>query len=94
MFTAMALPVLDTSSSEETISPYPIHIPYIDGDQGWECLRCCEIVQGADRYSVEVPESDSDLNVSGSEYEFSSDLDMYTDMSGSMGSFSESALSE
>ncbi|KAH6915319.1 peroxisomal biogenesis factor 2 [Coprinopsis sp. MPI-PUGE-AT-0042] len=65
-----------------------------DGDGGWECLRCCEVVKGADRYSVEVPESSDDLNISESEYEFSSDLDMYTDMSGSMGSYSESVLSE
>lgn len=64
-----------------------------DEDQGWECLRCGEEVRKADRYSVEVPEVD-DVDVSGSEYEFSSDLDMYTDMSGSMGSYTESALSD
>ncbi|KAF6762348.1 peroxisomal biogenesis factor 2 [Ephemerocybe angulata] len=64
-----------------------------DEERAWECLRCGEEVKQADRYSVEVPEVD-DLDVSGSEYEFSSDLDMYTDMSGSMGSYSESALSE
>lgn len=64
-----------------------------DDDSGWECLRCGEEVQRCDRYSVEVSEND-DLDVSGSEYEFSSDLDMYTDMSGSMGSYTESAISE
>ena len=64
-----------------------------DDDSGWECLRCGEEVQRCDRYSVEVQEND-ELDVSGSEYEFSSDLDMYTDMSGSMGSYTESALSE
>ncbi|TFK29371.1 peroxisomal biogenesis factor 2 [Coprinopsis marcescibilis] len=64
-----------------------------DNEQRWECLRCCAAVKNAERYMVEVPESD-DLDVSGSEYEFSSDLDMYTDMSGSMGSYSESVLSE
>jgi peroxin-2 len=65
-----------------------------DSDIGWECLRCAEEVKNADRYSVEVPEGPGSDDLEGSEYEFSSDLDMYTDMSGSMGSYTESALSE
>lgn len=63
-----------------------------DDDLGWECLRCGEGIKGADRYVVEV-EMGSEM--SGSEYEFSSDLDMdATDMSGSMESYSESGLSD
>ena len=65
-----------------------------DSEIGWECLRCVEEVKNADRYSVEVPEGPGSDDLEGSEYEFSSDLDMYTDMSGSMGSYTESALSD
>lgn len=65
-----------------------------DSEEGWECLRCAEEVKTADRYSVEVPEGPGSDDLDGSEYEFSSDLDMYTDMSGSMGSYTESALSD
>ncbi|TFK43407.1 Pex12 amino terminal region-domain-containing protein [Crucibulum laeve] len=64
-----------------------------DDESGWVCLRCSEEVKGAGRYVVEISESE----VSGSDYDFSSDLDMdATDMSGSMsmGSYSESLLSE
>jgi peroxin-2 len=57
--------------------------------QNWECIRCGADVKRAERFSVEVFEGDPN-----SECEFSSDLDMITDMSGSMGSYSESALSE
>lgn len=62
----------------------------LDQQRGWECLRCGEEVTGADRYEVEVTEPES-----GSDYEFSSDVDLdATDMSGSMGSYSESGLSD
>lgn len=62
-----------------------------DGE-GWECLRCGERVKGAERF---VAEMGSERSGSGSEYEFSSDMDMdVTDMSGSMGSYSESGLSD
>ncbi|KAJ3548468.1 hypothetical protein NMY22_g1251 [Coprinellus aureogranulatus] len=72
-------------------------IQVMDGeksDEGWECLRCAEKVKAADRYSIGVPEHPGSEDLEGSEYEFSSDLDMYTDMSGSMGSYTESALSD
>jgi len=61
-----------------------------DDDQRWACLRCGEKVTEAHRYTVEISESE----MGGSEYEFSSDLDLGTDLSGSMGSYSESGLSE
>lgn len=61
--------------------------------QKWECLRCGQRVESADRLVVEVDSAGSE--VSGSDYDFSSD--MGTDMSSSivsMGSYSESGLSE
>jgi peroxin-2 len=60
-----------------------------DNDQRWMCLRCGEKVTEAHRYTVEVSESER----GGSDYDFSSDLDLGTDLSGSMGSYSESGLS-
>ncbi|KAJ7178999.1 Pex12 amino terminal region-domain-containing protein [Mycena filopes] len=65
-----------------------------DEHQKWECLRCAQRVESADRLVVEVDSGGSE--VSGSDYDFSSDMDV-TDMSGSilsMGSYSESGLSE
>ncbi|KAF8974447.1 Pex12 amino terminal region-domain-containing protein [Flammula alnicola] len=61
-----------------------------DDELGWECLRCGEEVKEAHRYTVDIIESE----LSESDYEFSSDLDIGTDLSGSMGSYSESAFSE
>jgi peroxin-2 len=56
---------------------------------GWECLRCGVGIKSSERYTVEMG---SDL--SGSDYEFSSDLDMdSTGISESMGSYSESGRS-
>ena len=57
-----------------------------DGEyDGWECLRCTEMVKSAERYAVEL-----ESEASGSDYEFS-DFDMgNTDISGSMGSYTES----
>ncbi len=61
----------------------------LDKEHGWECLRCCEEITSAERYGVDVPEPES-----GSDYAFSSDLDFdATDMSGSIGSYSGSGLS-
>lgn len=62
----------------------------IDEESSWECLRCGEEVKEAHRYTVEFVESEH----SGSDYDFSSDLDIGTDLSGSMGSYSESGFSE
>ena len=59
-------------------------------DQRWACLRCGGKVTEAHRYTVEISESER----GGSEYEFSSDFDLGTDLSGSIGSYSESGLSE
>ena len=61
-----------------------------DDGQHWACLRCQEKVTKAHRYTIEISESER----GGSEYEFSSDLDLGTDLSGSIGSYSESGLSE
>lgn len=61
-------------------------------DMGWECLRCGQKVKGAERYLVEL---EVESEISGSEYDFSSDLDLDgTDMSASMGSYSESGQSD
>jgi peroxin-2 len=55
-------------------------------DDGWECLRCLEIVKSTERYTVK-----SDSEASESDYDISSDFDMDTaDISGSMGSYTES----
>lgn len=65
-----------------------------DEDQRWECLRCGQRVESADRLVVEIESAGSEM--SGSDYDFSSDMDI-TSMSGSivsMGSYSESAFSE
>lgn len=66
-----------------------------EDDQKWECLRCGQQVESADRLVVEVDSVGSEP--SGSDYDFSSDMDV-TDMSGSMvsemGSYSESGQSE
>jgi peroxin-2 len=62
----------------------------LDQQHGWECLRCGEEVTSANRYEVEITEVDS-----GSEYEFSSDIDIgATDMSGSIRSYSDSGFSD
>lgn len=61
-----------------------------DDELGWECLRCGEEVKEVHRYTVEVFETEA----SESDYEFSSDMDIGTDLSGSMGSYSESGFSE
>jgi len=62
----------------------------VEGETGWECLRCGEKVQEAHRFTGDIIESER----SESDYEFSSDLDIGTDLSGSMGSYSESGFSE
>ncbi|KAJ7498773.1 Pex12 amino terminal region-domain-containing protein [Mycena latifolia] len=67
-----------------------------DEEQKWECLRCGQRVESADRLVVEVESVGSE--VSGSDYDFSSDMDA-TDMSSSMASmgsytYSQSELSE
>jgi len=61
-----------------------------DDEIGWECLRCGGEVKEAHRYTVEIIGAE----LSESDYEFSSDLDISTDLSGSMGSYSESGFSE
>ncbi len=66
-----------------------------DGEEDeWECLRCGSLVKEADRYTVEVEDVGSEPGGSLSEYEFSSDFDVDTsDLSASIGSYSESGLS-
>ena len=60
-----------------------------DGEDGWECLRCRELVRSVDRFRVAgVSEIMSDM--SESEHDLSaSDIDF-----ADMGSYSESGLSE
>ncbi|KAJ7765015.1 peroxisomal biogenesis factor 2 [Mycena maculata] len=65
-----------------------------DEGEKWDCLRCGKLVESADRLVIEVDSGGSE--VSGSDYDFSSDMDI-TSMSGSIfstGSYSESAFSE
>jgi len=57
---------------------------------GWECLRCGEFVKDAHRYCMESLEGEAN----GSEYDFSSDLDISTNFSGSTYTFSETGISE
>ena len=57
----------------------------------WECLRCCEGVAGADRVEVEVAWADSSEEM---DFDFGSeDLD-FTDVSGSIGTYSDPGVSE
>ena len=62
----------------------------VESNLGWECLRCGEFVKEAHRYRMESTEGE----LNGSEYEFSSDLDISTTFSGSTYTFSETGLSE
>ncbi|GLB33946.1 putative pex2 / Pex12 amino terminal region [Lyophyllum shimeji] len=56
-----------------------------EDERGWTCLRCSSEVTSAERYIVEMGS-----DVSGSDYEFSSDISG----SASMGSYSESGWSD
>lgn len=57
----------------------------------WECLRCCAGVFGAHRVETAVAYGDSSEEM---DFDFGSeDLD-FTDVSGSVGTYSESGLSE
>jgi len=70
------------------------------GGTHWECLRCNEGVSSADRIEMELEEgsaSDSEFgstSISGMEYEDGSDDLTFTDMSGSMGTYSDNGSSE
>jgi peroxin-2 len=65
-----------------------------DGEGWWECLRCCEGVQNAERWEPQVAPSElSGSDGYNDEYEFSSDLDVSevsTGTEGSLGSYSHS----
>ncbi|KAF9008941.1 Pex12 amino terminal region-domain-containing protein [Cyathus striatus] len=111
MFTSLATPNASSSENDipahQIYTPYIASCGHIycyscvaermlnmaeeDDGSSWECLRCSQPVMGASRYVAETNESEG----SGSDYEFSSDMDMdVTDLSGSVGSYSESGLSE
>lgn len=65
-----------------------------ESDLGWECLRCTQAVKSAGRYVVEVQVGSE---FSGSDYDFSSDVDSLgvTDLSASVGTWgSESEISD
>ena len=58
-----------------------------DGEApGWECLRCTQVVKGAGRVEIEVEEG-SVAELNSSEFDFS-------DMSGSVTSYSEPLTDE
>ena len=64
------------------------------GGTRWECLRCGEGVHGVDRVEMAIEETDSEFgssSLNGVDFEgYGSDDLEFTDMSGSMGSYSES----
>ncbi|KZT19272.1 hypothetical protein NEOLEDRAFT_1142287 [Neolentinus lepideus HHB14362 ss-1] len=64
-----------------------------DAGEVWECLRCTEPVRSVDRLTVEMEMEEGESGID--DYEFSSDFGS-TDMSvsGSMGSYSESVMSD
>jgi len=66
------------------------------GGRQWECLRCAEGVTGADRLQAraEGPDYDSGAEDLDSSPEFGSEDIDYSEMSGSVGSYSESGLSD
>jgi len=67
------------------------------GGTHWECLRCAEPVTGADRFEAEAqgPEYESGVDDDDElDYEYGSEDMEFTDMSGSVGTYSESGLSE
>ncbi|KAI0921254.1 hypothetical protein AcV5_001094 [Taiwanofungus camphoratus] len=68
------------------------------GGTQWQCLRCGEGVTGADRVEAEVDGPDYESGVDDGEdeleFEYGSEDMEFTDMSGSVGSYSESGLSE
>ena len=68
-----------------------------DGVQ-WECLRCCEGVSDAERLVAQAEGYESDSGDMDSadldSFEYGSEDLEFTDMSGSVGSYSESAYSE
>ncbi|KAH8106156.1 peroxisomal biogenesis factor 2 [Cristinia sonorae] len=64
------------------------------GGTRWECLRCGDGVHGVDRVEMALEETDSDFgssSLNGVDFDgYGSDDVEFTDMSGSMGSYSES----
>lgn len=64
------------------------------GGTRWECLRCGEGVYGVDRVEMALEETDSEFgssSLNGVDFDgYGSDDMEFTDMSGSMGSYSES----
>lgn len=68
------------------------------GGTRWECLRCGDGVTVVDRVETEVEEVESDFgstSMNGMDYEEYGSEDMeFTDMSGSMGTYSDSGASE
>ncbi|KZT12767.1 peroxisomal biogenesis factor 2 [Laetiporus sulphureus 93-53] len=68
------------------------------GGTRWECLRCTEGVIGADRLEAEAEGSEYESGEEDDEddldFDYGSEDMEFTDMSGSMGSYSESGMSE
>ncbi|TFY59264.1 hypothetical protein EVJ58_g5891 [Rhodofomes roseus] len=66
------------------------------GGRQWECLRCAEGVAGAERLEAQAegPEYESGVEDSDSSPEFGSEDIDYSEMSESVGTYSESGLSE
>jgi peroxin-2 len=64
------------------------------GGTQWECLRCGENVVAADRLAAEVEGVESDYGSDAVSFEYGSEDVDFTDMSGSMGEYSESGESQ
>lgn len=66
------------------------------GGRQWECLRCAAGVGGVERLEAraEGPEYESGVEDLHSSPEFGSEDIDYSEMSGSVGTYSESGLSE
>lgn len=68
------------------------------GGTRWECLRCGEGVNATERMEMEIEEVESEFgstSVTGIEFDEYGSEDMeFTDMSGSMGTYSDSGVSE
>ena len=64
------------------------------GGTRWECLRCGEEVAGVDRMEAEVEGVESDYGSDEMSFGYGSEDVDFTDLSGSMGEYSESGESE
>ncbi len=64
------------------------------GGTRWECLRCAEEVTAVDRLESEIERGESEYGSDDLSFDYGSEDVDYTDMSGSIGDYSESGESE